>query len=79
MENVVAIRQEYTTDSPYDRYYFIRGILHENELDDDDCIPELEILEGGIYDRNATLRVRSQSGCGINSIITFYGDRKWKN
>lgn len=67
--------QEYSTDLPYDHYYFVRGILHENNLDDDECVPNLEIIQGGIYERNATLKVTSSRGCGIDSTVTFYGDK----
>lgn len=71
--------QEYTTDSPYDYIYFIRGIVHENLLDDDDCLPKLEIIDGGIFDRNTTMKITSLSGCGINSKVSIYGDKAWRN
>lgn len=60
---------------PYDYYYFVRGILHENNLDDDECVPKLDIIDGGIYERNVTLQVTSNRGCGIDSKVTFYGDK----
>lgn len=71
--------QEYTTNSPYDYNYFIRGIVHENLLDDPDCLPQLEIIEGGIFDRNATLKISTYSGCGIKSEVSIYGDKVWRN
>lgn len=71
--------QDYSTDSPYDHSYLIRGILHENELDDPDCIPELDIIEGGIYDRNVTLKITSQSGCAIDSKVMIHGEKEWRN
>lgn len=71
--------KEYTTDSPYDYFYTVRGIIHENLLDDDDCLPKLEIIEGGIFDINCTLRITSLSGCGINSKVSIYGDKAWRN
>lgn len=71
--------QEYTTNAPYDFHYFIRGIVHENLLDDDDCLPQLNIVEGGIFDRNVTLRITSLMNCGINSKVSIYGDKAWRN
>lgn len=76
---VFSAFQEYTTASPYDFNYFIRGIEHENLLDDDDCLPKLDIIEGGIFDRNVTLRITSLSGCGIDSKVAIYGDKAWRN
>lgn len=60
---------------PYDHYYFIRGILHENNLDNPECSPELEIIRGGIYEKNVTMKISSKPGCGIDSTVTFYGDK----
>lgn len=44
-------------------------------MDDDDCAPKLDIIEGGIYERNVTLLITSKSGCGIDSLVIFYGDK----
>lgn len=75
----IIFPSEYTTNAPYDFHYFIRGIVHENLLDDDDCLPQLDIMEGGIFDRNVTLRITSLSSCGINSKVSIYGDKAWRN
>lgn len=74
-----TICQEYTTNSPYDFNYFIRGIVHENLIDDEDCIPVLDIIEGGIFDRNVTIKIHSQRSCGIDSKVSIYGDKAWRN
>ncbi|XP_031620591.1 uncharacterized protein LOC116339082 [Contarinia nasturtii] len=78
-EALIIFPSEYTTDSPYDYNYFIKGIVHENLLDDDDCLPKLEIIEGGIFDRNTTMKITSLSGCGIHSEVSIYGHKSWRN
>lgn len=55
--------------------YFIRGISHYSRLDEEKCPMELEIVEGGIYQKNATVQITAEWGCGIDSTLIFYGDK----
>lgn len=71
--------KETNTARPHDYTYFIRGIVHVNHLDPEDCPPELNIIEGGIYENNATVQIVSKPGCGIDSTILFYGDKYSRN
>ena len=52
--------------------YVIYGIEHNNRERDEKCKPTVEITNGGIKQKTATVKVTSKSGCGIDSLIGFF-------
>lgn len=58
-----------------DHYSIVRGIRHRSNLDDRECRPEAEIIDGGLNYESATVRVSAPRGCGIDSDVEFYLDR----
>lgn len=50
----------------------IRGIKHVNQLNNEDCSPEIRILNGGLNEHTATIKITSERGCGIDSLVEFY-------
>lgn len=53
----------------------MRGIKHWNILNDAECRPAAEIVDGGIDYKNATVRVTAPRGCGIKAYVQFFVDR----
>lgn len=53
----------------------VRSIKHDNKVDDLDCKPELEIINGGIGQHFAELSIKSLKGCAINSTVVFTTER----
>lgn len=63
------VSQEFeTTEHPG----IVRGIKHSDNLNDPECRPEARLVGGAIGTRNATVRVTSKRGCGINSLVEFF-------
>lgn len=50
----------------------IRGIKHTNQLNDEDCRPMMRVLNGGLNTHTATVKITSERGCGIDSLVEFY-------
>lgn len=58
-----------------DQYSVVRGIRHKSNLDDPECRPDAEIIDGGLNYKSAIVRVSAPRGCGIDSDVEFYLDR----
>lgn len=51
----------------------IRGIQHSNRLTNKDCQRPVAILiNGGVNEETATMRITSTRGCGIHSFVEFF-------
>lgn len=51
----------------------VRGIKHTNRLESvGECVPEVLVVDGGIDEERATVKITSMRGCGLDSLVEFF-------
>lgn len=68
--------QDFNIDGPEANLNIVKGIKHTETTKDATCRPKAEIVKGGIDQKTATVRVTSERGCALDSLVEFYIERQ---
>lgn len=73
LNKISVVRQDFESHEKYTSGTIVRGIKHTNRIEGgEDCVPEVLLIDGGINEERAIVKITSPRGCGLDSLVEFF-------